>query len=201
VYKAKYDVDVQGLTKQNLAYIINKAGIPNTTIEIGSFYGLTSLYLADNLAPLNKDYQHICIDPYKNKGGEIQEDLEEVYTDFKSNVKLSKYGKHIRLIRDFSFNALIKLSKEECKPQLIYIDGDHVASTVLEDLVLSFNLLVPGGVILCDDSVDWMHKDKDGKADPQMSPRMAVDSFIMCNWNRLYPLKVPHGNQTAFVKR
>lgn len=201
MYKAKYDVDAKGYTKQNLAYIINQAGIPDTTIEVGSFYGLTSLYLADNLAPLNANYQHICIDPYKNKGSEIQEDLQEVYVDFKNNVKLSKHGKHIRLIRDFSINALMKLTKEQCKPQLIYIDGDHVASTVLEDLVLCFNLLVPGGVILCDDSVDWVHKDKNERADPQMSPRMAVESFIMCNWNRLTPLKVPHGHQTAFIKK
>jgi predicted O-methyltransferase YrrM len=200
VYKQAYDLDVRNEAKQNFAYIINKFGIPNIVVEIGALYGITAIHLTENLVKLNSNYTHYCIDPFENKDGEIKEDLNEVYKDFKANVKKCAYGKHIKLIKDYSHNGLIKLKNDNIKPELIYIDGDHKASTVLSDLVLSFDLLIPGGVIICDDSVDFVHRENN-KADPQMSPRMAVEAFIMCNWNNITPLALPNGFQTAFIKK
>ena len=68
-------------------------------------------------------------------------------------------------------------------------------------LVLSFDILAPGGMIVCDDSISWKYKDKNGNEDPQMSPRMAVESFIMCNWSKIEPFSLPSGHQTAFIKK
>jgi hypothetical protein len=33
-----------------------------------------------------------------------------------------------------------------------------------------------------------------------MSPRMAIEMFIACNWEKLEPIELPHSGQTAFMK-
>ena len=82
------------------------------------------------------------------------------------------------------------------------IIGDSFRIGLLRyDIVLSFDILAPGGMIVCDDSVSWKYRDKRGNEDPQMSPRMAVESFIMCNWSKIEPFGLPSGHQTAFIKK
>lgn len=83
---------------------------------------------------------------------------------------------------------------------MIYIDGDHRASQVLIDIVLSWQLLNIGGMILCDDSTDWKYEDEKGYAPAQMSPRMAIESFINCNWDKIKVIRMPNASQTAFIK-
>jgi predicted O-methyltransferase YrrM len=80
------------------------------------------------------------------------------------------------------------------KADLIYIDGDHRASSVMEDLVLAFKLLKPGGVMLCDDVNGW-------RSDRlQDTPKLAVDSFTQCYWDQINILRMPVAYQLAFKK-
>ena len=100
-----------------------------------------------------------------------------------------------------SVNALKKI---EGTFDFIYIDGDHTAASVLEDLTLSFTVLNPGGVILCDDAVSWKythHSTNTKSSDLSLSPRIAVDSFIHCNWSRIDIIDLPNANQVAFQKK
>lgn len=45
-----------------------------------------------------------------------------------------------------------------------------------------------------------MYKDSNGTQSAQMSPRLAVETFIQCNWHKLNVLSIPDGAQTAFIK-
>jgi hypothetical protein len=96
---------------------------------------------------------------------------------------------------------MIDLYNKGIQADLIYIDGDHKAREVLSDMVLGFKLLRLGGAMLCDDSVTWMHVFKDGLKPLDYSPRLAVDSFIQCNWSVVEPIILPNGYQSAFIKR
>jgi hypothetical protein len=49
--------------------------------------------------------------------------------------------------------------------------------------------------MLFDDAVSWRYG-----SSIQDSPKIAIDSFIQCNWNRLKVLEMPNGYQTA-IKR
>ena len=81
------------------------------------------------------------------------------------------------------------------KADFIYVDGSHFAKDVLSDAVFGFELLNIGGVMLFDDAVSWRYGEH-----IQDSPKVAVDAFIQCNWNRLRVLEMPGGYQTA-IKR
>jgi predicted O-methyltransferase YrrM len=187
--------------KNNIAYIINKFGLPSTTIEIGTYYGMTSVWMAELIAPHNPDYHHYTIDPHSTSV-EMGDDFDEVHRSFLHNKSVCEYGNHITHLHKNSFDALIELRNQGVKPQFIFIDGDHTASTVLSDLVLSFEMLPSGGVILCDDVVHWYYEDKHGNRDPQMCPRMAMESFVMCHWSKIRPLVLPSPfvTQAAFIK-
>lgn len=201
-YKLRMDIDADNHIKNNIASIFQRFGIPNTTLEVGTYNGVTSLWLAETLAPLNPNYIHYCIDPYDHSV-ELTDDLEEVYEFFMYNKSVCPAGDRINHLRIDSYNGILELRKQNIKPEFIFIDGDHTASTVLNDLVLSFELLPSGGVILCDDTLDWKLTEKNGNVnrDPQMYPRFAVESFLMINWSKVEPLVLPCGVQTAFMKK
>ena len=83
------------------------------------------------------------------------------------------------------------------------MDGFHKASTVLEDLTLSFKLLSHGGIMLIDDAVDWQARDYNTNAiinDATLTPKLAVDSFVQIYKNSIEVLQLPRQNQVAIRK-
>jgi predicted O-methyltransferase YrrM len=54
----------------------------------------------------------------------------------------------------------------------VYIDGSHAAVDVLEDAVLCFRLVKPGGIMIFDDYGWSLPNDQRGQ------PKMAIDSFL-----------------------
>ena len=195
-----YELDPDGVKLKNFDYIINRFGYPDVIVEIGCYYGKTTSELVLAIAPRKPNLTYYAIDPF-DTSIDVGEDLEMIHDMFIRNLEQFPYKNNIIFYREKSFDGLIKLRSNKVTPQLIYIDGDHTAGTVLNDLVLSFDILAPGGVIVCDDSVVWKYKDKNGTEDPQMSPRMAVETFLMCNWSKIELLHLPNGYQTAFIKK
>jgi predicted O-methyltransferase YrrM len=134
-------------------------------LEIGSFEGLTSNYIAENL--LSKDGELICVDPltdvYLNT--ELTEyDIErnvkdfayfkDQYSRFQNNVREYLDNNKIKLIRSLSVDAFPDLIyKYENKFDFIYIDGDHRPEGVYIDAINSFRLCKIDGFILFDDYI------------------------------------------------
>jgi predicted O-methyltransferase YrrM len=71
---------------------------------------------------------------------------EQIYSSFAKNIEPYKKIKHIR---GFSHKEIPKFEDEFF--DIIYIDGNHEPDFVLEDAVLSFRKLRPGGKIIFDD--------------------------------------------------
>lgn len=199
MYKQTIDFSPGGV-KENLHYIFSLYGVPSNIIEIGVFEGGTTCWLSDELTPYNPNLTIYAIDPHSGVGSEnMLEDPNDTREIFKHNLSVNKH-KNIQYIQKTSEDGLIDLINQGVKPELIYIDGDHKASEVLLDLTLSFKMLAVGGVILCDDAIDWQHKDSNGMISSQMSPRMAIEMFLACNWHKVKPLPLPKSYQTAFIK-
>lgn len=155
---------------------------PSRAIEIGSYEGRSAEWLLDNIPNIRLT----CIDTWNDTGvasGLSSTNAEEIFD--------SKVGRRVRKIKSESSKALLTLVGPY---DLIYIDGDHTASAVLEDLILSFRLLRSGGMIICDDYTGGWGKN------PLDFPKLGIDSFINCYWNKLdimlYP---PH--QIFIVKK
>lgn len=135
------------------------SGMPGIqSIEIGCYEGRSTLWFLRNV--LTHDLSRItCIDPWLKEG-------------FYSNVVA--YAHKINVIRELSQVALRNPSLRQNSFHFIYIDGDHRAPAVLEDAVLSFSLLRPGGIMIFDD-YKWQSNQ------PRMSytmPKIAIDSFL-----------------------
>jgi predicted O-methyltransferase YrrM len=187
-------------TQRSIQQLIGMYGPPKTVIEIGCFEGLTTFGLTEMMVQANPKYKHYAIDPYDMSDDLPLDVLNEAGQLFMSNLEEFKYKDNVEFIHDTSWNGLLKLLHRGVKADLIYIDGDHRAETVLNDLVLAFGLVDVGGVILCDDCVSWKHQDSEKRYNLQSSPKLAVDNFIQCNWDKVEVLTLNNGYQTAFRK-
>ena len=183
---------------QNISHLVSIYGAPKTIIEIGVFEGGTTFWLSDNLSKTNKSSQIYAIDPHVGSN-DMSEDFTVIKENFEYNLAVHP-AKNVNYIQKHSKDGLLDLINMGVKAELIYIDGDHRAAEVLTDLVLSWELLTVGGIVLCDDTTTWKYKDTNGTESAQMSPRLAVETFIQCNWHKLNVLSIPDGAQTAFIK-
>lgn len=185
---------------QNIIHIIKNYGIPKNIIEIGVYEGLATFWLSDTINEIDKNINAkiYAIDPHAGSEDLKDKDFNVIKNNFLYNLSICK--NNVEYIQKYSTEALLYLIQKNVKVDLIYVDGDHRASQVLTDLVLAWELINVGGMILCDDSTDWKYKDANKFASAQLSPRMAIESFIQCNWHKLDIVKLPNSSQTAFVK-
>ncbi len=158
-------------------------GIPLQYLEIGSYKGRSACWMLLNLLT-HEQSKMTVIDPFtgsaehilQNSGKKLE--LREI---FQHNIKQTKKAKKVRVIQDYSQNALIGLlaKKERTDFDIIYIDGSHTAYDTLTDAVLAWRLLKPGGVMIFDD-YPWTF---DGK--PQNEPKLAIDAFLAAFQDKL----------------
>jgi predicted O-methyltransferase YrrM len=130
----------------------NTKGIKvDTALEIGSFEGLTSNYICDNL--LKEGGRLVCVDPHENYHVEGHKDnamFDGQYERFVRNTA----GRPIEHIRKKSMDAVDQL--KDLRFGFIYVDGDHSEDAVFNDGVQYWNLLLDGfknegGYMLFDD--------------------------------------------------
>ena len=179
-------------TKSSFLRILQEVIVPKVTIEIGVFEGETTFNITNLLSERNPDYRHYAIDPFSASENLRQELVDDAKLTFKKNMLECP---QVELIEKNSFEGLLELHWRAIKADFIYVDGSHFAKDVLSDAVFGFELLNIGGVMLFDDAVSWRYGEH-----IQDSPKVAVDAFIQCNWNRLRVLEMPGGYQTA-IKR
>lgn len=180
--------------QSSISSLINELGIPKVVIEIGIFEGNTTFNLTTEMVKECPDYKHYAIDPYGESDDLPDDVVEESGKLFKDNLEGYEFKDHIEFINKPSWDGLIELYNRGVKADLIYVDGDHRAPGVLEDLVLGFSILNKGGVLLCDDCVSWKH-DK-----LQNNPKLAVDAFTHCYWDKIEIMNLPNGYQIAIRK-
>ncbi len=135
------------------------AGQPNVqAMEIGCLEGRSTLWFLDNVLQ-HESSGIICIEP----------DCRQSFVD-----NIAPYRHKVRLFEAYSAVALKDPKLTSSVLSFIYIDGDHRAANVLEDAVLSFPLLVPGGILIFDDYL-WRSSTPHV---PQSMPRLAIEAFL-----------------------
>jgi len=137
-------------------------------LQIGAFTGDASAWLVDNILTQKNSILE-DVDTWAGSDEAEHEtmdwsDVERTYDSriaFRPNVIKYKMDS-----REFL------RSIEEPTFDFIYIDGDHTAEGVLQDAVLSWRLLKPGGIMAFD---DYLWEDPRGI---EFQPGWSIDTFI-----------------------
>ena len=105
-------------------------------LEIGSAYG----YSTCALALVAKSV--VAVDPHTGHGS-----LYELQAN------LNAYGvtDKVEIVAEMSQQALPRIFDDQCRFDLVWIDGDHTAETVEHDVRFARSLLKPDGIIACHD--------------------------------------------------
>jgi len=150
---------------------IDYSNNPIKILEIGAHEGRSSVFFSDFL--VHKDSSLTCIDPFlpEDTTSPVNSNTFELY---KYNIKLTGKESQINLQKDYSFNVLTKMYIENQKFDYILIDGSHLTKDVIQDAILSFEILNPGGIIFFDDYLggDDVNSIK--------FPKTGIDSFVNC---------------------
>lgn len=143
-------------------------------LEIGCFEGQSTLWLLENILT-QPNSKIVVIDTFA--GGDDQKHFGvktgNLLKRFKENLKdyISEDPEENKVIIKKGFSSEI-LKKLEGKFDFIYIDGSHIAKDVLEDAVLSWELLNDNGIMIFDD-YSW-----DRYNDETLNPRPAINCFL-----------------------
>lgn len=143
-------------------------------LEIGTYEGRTAWWLCEHVLFSSPGSYITCVDPL------LKPEFQRV---MKKHLRAHRaYWCKIKS-RDFLAQAMDKGEKFD----FIYVDGDHHASSVLQDLVLSWSLLKKGGMLLIDDYEmeardPWFYRSHpEFRENPRLNfihPRTAIDAFL-----------------------
>jgi predicted O-methyltransferase YrrM len=176
------------------AYLGHLRGRPGIRfLEIGSYEGRSTVWLLENIMT-HETARIDCVDTF---AGSVehhisQVDMAGVEKRFDHNITVSGAASKVTKIKAPSREALRQLSFDTY--DLVYVDGSHRASDVLEDAVLAFPLLKSGGMLIFDD-YDWERSDL---PEPLDWPRPGIDAFLAV-YAREYDLV--HKAHQVFLKK
>lgn len=177
-------------TANNWAHDIPLADFdrPIKYLEIGVFYGSNLLSVCDTYAR-HQESQVFAVDPWTDYDDypEYKGMQGGIYEAFLRNVERSGHKDKIRIVRGYSHQKVPEF--EDHFFDMIYIDGNHEPEFVLEDAVLSFRKLKPGGYMIFDDY---------GWGGPDLAQR-GIDAFRSGYYKRIVTVGQP-ANQVIIKK-
>lgn len=142
------------LWKKQLSHLKGK---PLSFLEVGTFEGRSALWLLENVLT-HKDSRLYCVDVWKSS---------TLYKRFQKNIEAHK--DKVVVLKGLSSVMLRGIKKEMF--DFVYIDASKHSQNVMEEAVLSFPLLKPGGLLVFD---DYTHN----KEHDYNCPRPGIDAFM-----------------------
>jgi len=144
-------------------------------LEIGSFEGRSSIWIAENMMVENDILR--CIDTWEGGEEHGEENMGEVEERFRHNLIVATEKLPRRRIiqqKGTSVRELARwLTTDNQHFDFIYIDGSHIAKDVLTDACMAWPLLKTEGFMVFDDYT-WTPNARD----ILHRPKIAVDAFV-----------------------
>jgi predicted O-methyltransferase YrrM/GR25 family glycosyltransferase involved in LPS biosynthesis len=186
---SQYSQNWNGETVKNLIFL-DRHSILNA-IEIGSYEGLTSNYICDNLLA-NPNGKLICIDPLDTNYSLDNDNsiFQGQYDRFVENTEANK--DKITLIRKKSEEALQNLRSNYY--DLIFVDGHHTEVAVHYDGTEAFRIAKVGAYILFDDFL-WGHNGE-MKRGIERVLQENPNHRLLLKLNQVLIQKLPEGSKT-----
>jgi predicted O-methyltransferase YrrM len=124
-------------------------------VEVGSWFGKSTNYLATKIRESKKNINFTCVDTWK---GTDDEELHQnivgafngdIFYEFVDNTVLSNNYSTFDIIKDTSHNAANQFQNNSIN--FIMLDAGHSYESLMEDIKLWYNKVTPGGIISGDD--------------------------------------------------
>lgn len=158
-------------------------------LEIGSFEGKSSCYFYEEFIQNSIESTLTCVDTWEGSMENSIEQKNSIWNLFTNNI--SEYNPSKLIVkRGYSRLELKKLSNNFY--DFIYVDGSHTSRDVLEDAILSFDLLKVDGIMTFDDYLWRMFED------PLLCPKTGIDCFLTTYRNHIKI--VEYGAQVSLIK-
>ena len=166
-------------------YVNQKKEEKKKILEIGTFAGTSAIKLVE----LIKNADITVIDMWEdyNESGGVEGTVDKIKENhiekiFYNNIEKSGLQHLFTVKKGNSFDVLLDLNKKNSKFDVIYVDGSHTLLDSYTDILLSFELLEKGGVLIIDD-VPF------NKEDSMNSPLEGVKYFVEKYGRRIRILK------------
>ena len=154
---------------------------PSIVVEVGVWKGASSITMAEAMRDESIDGVVLAVDTWLGSWEHyehekffadlnLQNGFPTLYRTFIINVLDKGVSDFIVPLALDSANASFIVKRRGIIPDVVHIDAGHDEKAVRNDLDLWWDVLRPGGVLICDDY------DKDGEIWP--SVRDAVDAFL-----------------------
>lgn len=166
-------------------YFMNKLPENFKYLEIGSFEGNSAIFVSSNFPKS----EITCVDPWINYEEINSINVTNVEKIFDQNIKNLTNIKKIKDTSDYFF------IKNNQKYNFIYIDGYHKYEYVLKDCLNSWEALLPGGILACDDYIWEFYKVNELK----LNPCFAINKFLEIKKEHIKVLLVT--NSQIFIKK
>jgi predicted O-methyltransferase YrrM len=139
-------------------------------LEIGCFEGQSACWFLDNIltAPTSR---LICVDPFAVPMATIL--LRFFEARFDENIAAS--GAADRVTKLIGPSQVVVRTLQPAQFDFIYVDGSHKVGDVLQDAVLAWTVLRPGGVVMFD---DYALVDDVSEGLMARAPGRALDAFM-----------------------
>jgi len=137
-------------------------------LQIGAYTGDATVWLVDNILTQRNSVLE-DVDIWTGSDEKVHKsmdwaDIEKVYD--------SRVALRPNVIKYKMDSKKYLGSMEKVTFDFIYIDGDHTVKGVLQDAILAWRLLKPGGIIAFD---DYLWTDPRGI---EYQPGLAIDTFV-----------------------
>jgi len=154
--------------EKDLQHLKGKPGV--RALEIGCFEGQSACWFLDNILT-DPTSRLVCVDPFAVPMSSVL--LRYFEARFDENIAAS--GAADRVTKLIGHSQVVVRTLQPAHFDLVYVDGSHKIGDVLQDAVLAWTVLRPGGVVMFDDYglVDDLSEGLMARA-----PARALDAFM-----------------------
>jgi predicted O-methyltransferase YrrM len=139
-------------------------------LEIGCFEGQSACWFLDNILT-DPTSRLVCVDPFAVPMATIL--LRFFENHFDKNIAAS--GAADRVTKLIGPSQVVVRTLQPSQFDFIYVDGSHKVGDVLQDAVLAWTVLRPGGVVMFD---DYALVDDVSEGLMARAPGRALDAFM-----------------------
>jgi predicted O-methyltransferase YrrM len=139
-------------------------------LELGCYEGRCSTWLLQNIVT-HPNSRLVCVDTFAGSVEHSATQREDLAQRFAHNILASGQADRARVFCSTTERFLRK-HPTLATFDFIYIDADHHAAAVLQDAVLAWPLLKPGGLLIFDDYL-WADMPQE-----HQRPKLGVDAFL-----------------------